>query len=82
VTGCGKEALSQSGVVVTEDPACVDCPLSANYGGRGALTVRLEHGAKVYGLLSASIPAHLTADEEEQVLFEEVSTDIAFALQA
>jgi len=82
LTACGQEALSQSGVVVTEDPpsACAGCPLSANYGGRGALTVRLAHGGKIYGLLSASIPTHLTADEEEQVLFEEISRDITFAL--
>lgn len=84
LTACGRRALSQSGVVVTEDPlsTCADCPLSAHYGGRGVLTVRLEHGGKVYGLLSASIPAHLTADREEQILFEEVAGDIAFALHS
>jgi PAS domain S-box-containing protein len=82
LTACGRRALTQSEVVVTQDPpsACADCPLAMNYGGRGALTVRLEHGGKVYGLLSASIPAHLTTDREEQVLFEEVARDIAFAL--
>ena len=81
-TACGRRALSQPEVVVTEDPpsACADCPLAKNYVGRGALTIRLEHGGKVYGLLSAAIPAHLTADREEQVLFEEVAGDIAFAL--
>jgi PAS domain S-box-containing protein len=84
LTACGGRALSQPGVVVTEDPpsACADCPLSAKYGGRGAITVRLEHGEKVYGLLSASIPAPLTADGEEQVLFQEVAGDIAFALHS
>ena len=81
-TTCGRRALAQSEVVVTEDPlaTCVDCPLAKNYGGRGALTIRLEHGGQVYGLLSASIPAHLTADREEQALFREVARDIAFAL--
>jgi PAS domain S-box-containing protein len=81
LTAC-RQRLSQLGVVVTKDPpsACADCPLSASYRGRGAITARLEYGGKVYGLLSASIPAHLTADGEEQVLFEEVSRDIAFAL--
>lgn len=68
--------------MVTEDPtsACVDCPLSAKYRGRGAMTVRLEHGGKVYGLLSLSIPRALIAGEEEQTLFQEVAKDIAFAL--
>jgi PAS domain S-box-containing protein len=84
LTACGRRALTQSEVVVTEDPlsTCADCPLAANYGGRGALTVRLEHGGKVYGLLSASIPAHLAADREEQALFGEVARDIAFALHS
>jgi PAS domain S-box-containing protein len=84
LTACGRRALTQSGVVATEDPpsACADCPLSATYGGRGAMIVRMEHGRKVYGLLSASIPAHLTADREEQILFGEVAGDIAFALHS
>jgi len=82
LTDCGQRALRQSEVEVIEDPAvaCADCPLSAKYGGRGAMTARLEHGGKVYGLLSVSIPAELIADEEEQTLFKEVAGDIAFAL--
>jgi len=79
---CGRKAMKQSGVVVTEDPlsACADCPLSEKYAGRGAMTVRLAHGEKVYGLASMSIPAHFCADEEEQLLFKDISEDIAFAL--
>ena len=82
LTICGQRALSQSEVIVTEDPfsSCTDCPLANKYSGRGALTVRLEHGGKVYGLLCASIPAALTADEEEQALFREVAGDITLAL--
>jgi len=79
---CGRQALRQAGVVVTEDPAstCADCPLAKEYGGRGALTARLEYGGKVYGVLSISVPADLVADEEERSLFKEVVADIAFAL--
>ena len=82
LTSCGGRALSQSGVVVTADPtsACTDCPLAAAYGGRGAMTVRLEHGGKVYGLFSVSIPAEFTTDEEELSLFKEVADDVALAL--
>jgi PAS domain S-box-containing protein len=82
LTTCWRRALTQPEAVVTEDPpsACADCPLAMHYGGRGALTIRLEHGGQVYGLLSAAIPAHLTADREEQGLFGEVARDIAFAL--
>jgi len=84
LTACGQRALARRGIVVTDDPlsACADCPLSAKYAGRGAMTVRLEHDGKAYGLLSVSIPAHLTADEEERFLFEEVAGDIALALQS
>jgi PAS domain S-box-containing protein len=82
LTDCGRRALKHSGAVVTADPsiACADCPLSSMYDGRGAVTVRLGYGGKIYGLLSASIPGDLAADEEERALFEEVTGDIAFAL--
>jgi PAS domain S-box-containing protein len=82
LTACGRRALSEPGVVTTKDPgsACTDCPLSASHGGVGALTVRLEHRGRVYGLLSASIPSHLVGDEEERSLLREVAGDIAFAL--
>jgi PAS domain S-box-containing protein len=46
------------------------------------MAVRLEHGGKVYGLLSVSIPRDLVASEEEQALFEEAAADIAFALHS
>ncbi len=79
---CGRRALAQTGVVVTRDPpvACTDCPLAASYAGRGGMAVRLAHGERVYGLLTVSIPAHLTEDEDEQALLREVGQDIAFAL--
>jgi PAS domain S-box-containing protein len=82
LTDCMQRALKQSGGVVTQDPSstCTDCPLSSMYDGRGAVTIRLGYGGKVYGLLSVSIPRDLAADEEEQGLFEEVAGDIAFAL--
>ena len=81
-TLCGRNALSKAGVVVTENPAsaCADCPLSEKYAGRSAMTICLEHGGKIYGLLSVSIPADFIPNEEEQGLFKEVAGDIAFAL--
>jgi len=82
LTPCGRRALKQPGVVAVKDPlsACADCPLSAKYSGWGAMTVRLEHEGKVYGLSCVSIPRDLVASEEEQALFREVAGDIAFAL--
>jgi len=79
---CGRTALLQSDVVITEDPSstCYDCPLAGKYSGRGAMTIRLEHDGKVYGLLSVSIPKNLIAYKEEQGLLREVAEDIAYAL--
>ena len=44
--------------------------------------MRLEYGDKVYGLMSASVPKYLAADEKEQGLFEEVVKDVAFSLHS
>ena len=84
LTDCARRALAQAGVLVIEDPSstCTDCPLSGTYAGRGAMTVRLECGGKVYGLLAVSIPGDLVADEEEQSLLKEVAGDIALALHS
>jgi len=84
LTGCAQKALTQSGVIVIDDPAttCADCPLVDQYDGRRAKTIRLEHGNRVYGLLSVAVSADLVVDEEEKSLFSEVAGDIAFALHA
>lgn len=82
LTDCSRKTLSLSDIVVVEDTfsTCTDCPLSDQYAGRGAITIRLEHGGKIYGLLSVSIPRDYITDEEEHLLFREVAGDIAFAL--
>jgi PAS domain S-box-containing protein len=82
MTECAQRALTQSGVILTQDPfsECTDCPLSDKYAGRGAITVRLEHSGKIYGILSVSIPREIVPDEEEHGLLEEVAGDIAFGL--
>ncbi|MCJ7664509.1 MAG: PAS domain S-box protein, partial [Desulfobacterales bacterium] len=79
---CGRKALKKSGVVVIEDPpsACTDCPLAKDYSGRGGMTIRLEYGGKVYGLMTVSAPLGFISQKEEYDLFEEVAGDIAFAL--
>jgi len=79
---CCQRAMRQSDVVVTKDPLsiCTDYPFLALYNDRGAITVRLEYDGKVYGLFSVSIPRDFVTDEEEQALFEEIASDVAFAL--
>jgi len=82
LTECSRRALQQSGAVLIEDPfsACTDCPLSKKYAGRGAMTIRLEHEQRIYGLLSVSIPREFASDKEEQEILKEVAGDIAFGL--
>ncbi|MBM3143298.1 MAG: PAS domain S-box protein, partial [Chloroflexi bacterium] len=79
---CGRKILKKSGVVVIEDPsaACIDCPLAKDYSGRGGMSIRLEYGEKVYGMLTVSTPGDIALDKEEHSLFEEVAGDMAFAL--
>jgi PAS domain S-box-containing protein len=81
---CGQKALVQSDVIVIDNPltSCTDCPLMEQYDGRRAMTIRLEHGEKVYGLLSVAVPAQLAGDKEERDLFKEVAGDIAFGLHS
>ncbi len=79
---CIQKAMVQAKVVLTKDPVsnCTDCPLSGKYAGREAMTVRLEHDGNVYGLLCASVPINVTADNDELDIFRQVADDVAFAL--
>ena len=81
---CVQQALTETGVVLTEDPfsSCRHCPLSKIYAGRGAMTVRLEHNGRIYGMLCVSIPRKLVPEKEEQVLLAETAADIAFAMHS
>jgi GAF domain-containing protein len=80
---CAQETLKRPGVVVTNVPIskCTDCPVSKHYGGRGAMTARLEHAGRVHGAISVPVPRALVTDSEEITLFHEVAEDIAFALR-
>lgn len=82
VPRCSRQALESGEVVISLDTAyaCGDCPLGSSHEDNAGMTVRLEHGDTVYGVLCASIPGHAANDEEEHRLFQEVAGDIAFAL--
>jgi len=81
---CGKKALRQSKVLVTENPSstCINCSFADKHQGKGSMTVRLEYGGRICGLLSVSVPPELATSEEEQLLFHEVADDIALALHS
>jgi PAS domain S-box-containing protein len=81
---CADTALSQSDVVVIQDTAttCGVCPLAGRVKGRGALTARIEHGGKVYGMVCVAMPAELIAVANKHKLFREGLGDFAFALHS
>jgi len=77
----GRQALEQASAVATYKLAsmCAGCPLPDRLGSKVALTTRLEHAGKIYGLLSVSLLSSFVT-EEERDLFKEAAGDIAFAL--
>jgi PAS domain S-box-containing protein len=79
---CARNALAQSGSLLIEDPLteCGKCPLASSYKGNSRVSVRLECGGKIYGILSTSILKDFFWDKEERGLFEELGEDIGFAL--
>ncbi|MBN1581098.1 MAG: PAS domain S-box protein [Anaerolineae bacterium] len=81
---CIEQALSQSDPVVVNAPfdLCVGCLWLPENKDTGTLSVRLDYEGQALGVLSVSLPAHLTTDAEEQELFQEVAGDIAFALHS
>jgi PAS domain S-box-containing protein len=81
---CIELVLSEKDIVETDDPvsSCTHCPLVGGYHGRGALTVPFIFDARVYGMLSLSIPRDVVHDEDEKALLRDLSIDIAFGLRA
>jgi len=82
LSDCIKRTLIQSGVVITKVSSltCGDCPLVEMYSGKTVITVRIEHGGKVYGLLRLSLSGDASISGEEQSLLQEITGDIAFGL--
>jgi PAS domain S-box-containing protein len=82
LTECVKKVLDKSDVVVTRDTFinCSDCILAPDYGGSDALSVRLEYGEVVYGLLTVSIPGELYFSKDERYLFQELGKNISYAI--
>lgn len=79
---CGRMAMARPEIWTADCTGddCHHCPLVPGCPLTGGMAMRLEHGGKVYGFISVSVPARVVLDEEEKRLFKEVSTDIAFAL--
>jgi PAS domain S-box-containing protein len=61
---------------------CMSCPLGTSYQALDAMCIRLFHAGRLYGYMMVSLALGLAKDEEEQGLFAEVASDLAFALHA
>ncbi len=61
---------------------CTNCPVGTDHPLNDTLCTRLKHGDAAYGYLIVSLAHELGVDEEEQGLFVEMATDLAFALNA
>ena len=79
---CMERALKVNTVIVTDSPNgdCPNYPLPKNYSGRSGLTRRLAVEGVIYGVLTASVPVAYAYDGEEQDLFDELASDLSFAL--
>jgi PAS domain S-box-containing protein len=81
-TRCIQHSLDSGAVFSINDPVheCLDCILSQNYTGRGAMSVPLTYEKKIYGFMVLSIPKQLAGDETEKDIVKEIADDIAFGL--
>ncbi|GAG54206.1 unnamed protein product, partial [marine sediment metagenome] len=79
---CCRKALKKPGIIITKDSVseCFDCPFIGKEIENRVLSIRLEHAGHIYGVMSISLPLFLLESKEEHDLFQEVSSDIAFAL--
>ncbi len=79
---CMRTVLAKPGVLTIKDPAsaCGDCPLANIYKKKGVYSSRLEHKGKIYGTLTIHFPLDHISEKEERSLFEEITGDIAYAL--
>jgi len=69
--------------VLNEDlPDCEDCQFRDLHAGRTRLVGQLVHAGEVFGGVVASLSLDVPTHESELELFEEMNSDVAFALHA
>jgi len=81
---CARQALSSPELIITRNPdtTCAGCLLAKQYPDMSVMTNRLEYGSDVYGVLTVTLREDHASDEEEQLLFRDLASDIAFALHS
>jgi CheY-like chemotaxis protein/signal transduction histidine kinase len=81
-TSCTHRALelSPEPVICEPNETCYTCPLYSDHQGQYALTMRLEHGGAVFGIISVTISSDFAEDSDEQAMFSELAHEIAYAI--
>jgi CheY-like chemotaxis protein/two-component sensor histidine kinase len=81
-TSCTRRAIVQSlePVICEPNQTCMECPLYPDHQGQYALTMRLEHAGEVYGVLSVTLSGDYASDPDEQAMFSELCSEIAYAI--
>lgn len=59
---------------------CKKCPVAGLYPDSGTIIIKVQYQQRVYGYLAVSMPHQLVNDEEELLLFTEISDDLGLAL--
>lgn len=79
---CIKKSLSENGVHLIYAPVhtCGNCPLASHYHNLSAMSVKIQHGETLFGILTVSLATDMALYESERSLLQEVADDIAFAL--
>jgi diguanylate cyclase (GGDEF)-like protein/PAS domain S-box-containing protein len=78
---CIKNILNKNEMFFVKDSdGCKECPDFNACKKGGIISLKLAYSGKIWGILSATVPQDYLDNEEEIVLFREVSEDIAFAL--
>jgi PAS domain S-box-containing protein len=79
---CVQRSMYRRGIIITKDPKieCAGCPLSTQFDDKGRMTIGINPGGRLRGMLSVAIPEDLIGDRDEEVLFEEIADDIEYAL--
>ena len=79
---CGQRALAQPGVMVLENPAACDanCPFRLSCTDRQCMVLRIEHHDRIFGVMAATLPRRIPADEYVRGLFRTAGSEIALAL--
>ncbi len=79
---CAQRAMARGSVDIVVDPLleCPGCPNVPKYPDRSGMTAPIEHGDRVFGWITVSVPRAYAGDLQELELLMEVASDLGQAL--